>query len=267
MSVFTDIRDDAENVGAIASAPFTAGQSKRLVSKSGQDSGLGNISGLYSDLWRDADIAGAVAGSVALAPQALAGQAAPGSVTPAVAAEAAPSTTATLAQGTLSGGETAAVPASAPEALAGTAGATPAPAAADTAAYGLAPGQTVDSATGSVITPGPGTGAADVSAVAGKGWIESNPITSIIGANMLGGAAQGYANRRTQLELAQKKHDYEMEQADLPRKTKQGNASVGGGGVNIPIKPGGKILKRPDGTPVFVPGTGIINGSMNGVRG
>lgn len=271
MSFLTDARDDLENVGAVATAPFTFGQSERMVSNSGQNSGLGNLSQHYSELWRDADIGGLVAGGAYLGAAALSptadsiGTSVGGQLGAAAGTEAPASTTATLSQGILNGGEGAAVPTSATQALAGTAGATPVPSAADTAVYGLTPGQSVDAATGSVVTPGTGSGAAATPGFAD--WVQAHPIASIIGANMLGGAASGVASRQTQLEAIEKKKEAELELADLPRKTKQGNPSVGGKGVNLNVKPSGKILKRPDGTPVFVPGTGIISNGMNGTRG
>jgi hypothetical protein len=99
------------------------------------------------------------------------------------------------------------------------------------------------------------------------GFVKENPIASIIGANMLGSAVSGVANLSAQRESDKRKAAAAESLADLPRRQKMGNPSVGGGGVNLNLKPGGKVLKRPDGTTVFVPGTGIINGSMNGVRG
>jgi hypothetical protein len=249
MSFWTDVRDTGENLGSVAAAPFTFGQSERFVSRSGQQSGFGRLSQHYSDLWRDADIAGLVAGGAYLGAQALAPQVvgtgtagAPGAVTPIAAAEAPASTSATLAQGLVQ-----------------------APAAEVPAAAGV---PAVDSSMGMPFTPGPG-GAGPLEPGAFDkvtGWIKDNPITSIIGANMIGGALSGVANRSAMLEAEKKRRERELELADLPRKTKMSNTSVGGGNVNLNLKPGSKVLYRPDGTPVFA-GTGIVASNMRNMRG
>jgi hypothetical protein len=254
MSWITDARDTVENVGSIATAPFTFGQSQRLVSNSGQDSGLGHFSQFYNDMARDADIAGLVAGGAYLGAQALtpaltgAAPAVPGSPA-ALAAEAPAATNAeALSQGLIQGGE-------------GAAAATPA-----AAAPSVAPAA-VDSSVGLPYTPGPG-GAGPMDPGGGlMGFVKENPIASIIGANMLGSAVSGVANLSAQRESDKRKAAAAESLADLPRRQKMGNPSVGGAGVNLNLKPGSKVLRRADGTPVFVPGTGIISTGMNGVRG
>jgi hypothetical protein len=255
MSWITDARDTAENVGSIATSPFTFGQSERLVSKSGQDSGLGHFAQFYNDMARDVGIAGLVAGGAYLAAPMLAGgEVAGGAVTPGatttLAAEAPAATNAeALSQGLIQGtGEGAA--AAAPGAV----------------APSVAPAA-VDSSVGMPFTPGAGgAGAMDPSGGI-TGFVKENPVASIIGANMLGSAVSGVANLSAQRESDKRKAAAAESLADLPRRQKMGNPSVGGGGVNLNLKPGSKVLKRPDGTPVFIPGTGIISTGMNGVRG
>jgi hypothetical protein len=83
---------------------------------------------------------------------------------------------------------------------------------------------------------------------------------------MLGGAVSGIANRANTLEAIEKKKQAELELADLPRRQKIGNPSVGGGGVSINLRPGSRVLYRPDGTPVFA-GTGIVASNMRNMRG
>jgi hypothetical protein len=256
MSWITDARDTVENVGSTAAAPFTFGQSERLVSKSGQDSGLGHFAQFYNDMWRDADIAGLVAGGAYLAAPMLAGgEVAGGAGTPgattALAAEAPAATnTEALSQGLIQGTE----------------GATAAtPAATEAIAPSVAPAA-VDSSVGMPFTPGAGgAGAMDPSGGI-TGFVKENPITSIIGANMLGSAVSGVANLSAQREADKRRAAAAESLADLPRRQKMGNPSVGGAGVNLNLRPGGKILKRPDGTPVWAP-SGIISTGMNGVRG
>jgi hypothetical protein len=99
------------------------------------------------------------------------------------------------------------------------------------------------------------------------GFVKENPVASIIGANMLGSAVSSVANLSAQREADKRKAAAARDLADLPRQQKMANKAVGGGGVNLNLKPGGKVLKRPDGSTVFVPGTGIISTGMNGVRG
>jgi hypothetical protein len=262
MSWVTDARDTVENVGSTVAAPFTFGQSERLVSKSGQDSGLGHFAQFYNDMWRDADIAGLVAGGAYLAAPMLAGgEVAGGAGTPgattALAAEAPAATNAeALSQGLIQGTE-------------GAAAATPA--ATGAIAPSVAPAA-VDSSMGMPFTPGPGSvGAMDPSNAGiftqGADWIGAHPVASIIGANMAGGALKGYADLSAQRESDKRKAQAAQDLADLPRRQKQGNPSVGGAGVNLNLRPGSKVLLRPDGTPVYRPGTGILNGAMNGARG
>jgi hypothetical protein len=106
-------------------------------------------------------------------------------------------------------------------------------------------------------------------------WVNKKPINTLIAAQGVSGLAQGAmgyeAQRRQekqQRDLLEQQHQNAIDQADLPRRQKQGNPSVGGGQTNINVRPvPGRVLLRPDGTPVFVPGTGIINNYMTGVRG
>lgn len=84
MSFWTKARDAVENTAAIATDPFTAGQSGRLVSKSGQDSSLGKATNLYGKAELGANIIGGAVGGAMLLPGVAGGTAA------APAAESAP---------------------------------------------------------------------------------------------------------------------------------------------------------------------------------
>ena len=206
---------------------------------------------------------GVAASGIANAPGIVdAGTSGASGAAPVVGAETPATTSQALETNLINGGATA---------PSGVAGATPIPSAADTAAYGVPSGSSIDPATGSIITPGAGgAGALDpgVSGVQGVlDVVEHHPIASLIGANMAGGMLQGMANRSTQLEMLKRQEQAQEDLADLPRRQKQGNSSVGGKGVNINMRPGSKVLRRPDGTPVYRPGTGIISTGMNGVRG
>lgn len=275
MSAWTDIRDSAENVASVATAPFTAGQSERLVSKSGQASSFGHVAQMFNNVSLGVDIAALVAGGAYLAAPEIAGAAGASSGaggTTALAADAAvPAGADSMAPALIQGGDAAGA-ATAVAPAAATPASAVAPAVTAPVADATAAAPAVDSSMGMTLTPGPGgAGPMDPAAPgmvsSAMNAVESHPITSLIGANMLGGALTGMAKRKADLEELAAQHGYAVDLATLPQRQKQGNPSVGGGGVNLNIKPGNKVLTRPDGTPVYRPGTGIINTNMNGARG
>ena len=200
---------------------------------------------------------GVAASGLANAPGIVDAGATSGSGVAPVAASEAPATTSQALETNLINGGAAAP----------TVNATPAVAQAATTPSAVAPA--VDDSMGMTFTPGPG-GAGPMQPGFGSqalDFVKENPVTSLIGANILGGTLSGIANRSTQLEMLKREEQAKEDLADLPRRQKQGNASVGGKGVNLNLHPGSKVLRRPDGTPVYRPGTGIINNGMNGVRG
>ena len=94
-------------------------------------------------------------------------------------------------------------------------------------------------------------------------WVNAKPVNTLITGQAISGVAKGVAEERA----ADKKRKANLEALQEPQRQKQGNPSVGGKGVSLNLAPGGRILTRPDGSRVYVPNSGLINGAMNGVRG
>jgi hypothetical protein len=96
-------------------------------------------------------------------------------------------------------------------------------------------------------------------------WAGEKPINTAI---TYGAISQG-ASAALQSRAAEKKRkEAEAEReynATIKQRMKMGNPSVGGGGVNINMRPGSRVLRRPDGSAVYPPG--LIQGRMGGVRG
>lgn len=115
-----------------------------------------------------------------------------------------------------------------------------------------------------------GSGLQEAGAPASKGllnsamdWVNAKPVNTVLAGQAVGGLFKGASDQR----LLERKLQAEREAREYPARLKQGNPSVGGGGVRINVAPGGKILRRPDGSSVYVPNSGLINGGMNGTRG
>jgi hypothetical protein len=98
-------------------------------------------------------------------------------------------------------------------------------------------------------------------------WVNAKPVNAMIAYKGVEGVAQGALANRA--ENRKRKADQETREynATIQQRLKQGNPSVGGRGVNVNLAPGNRVLLRPDGTPVYLPGGGLINSRMNGVRG
>jgi hypothetical protein len=96
-------------------------------------------------------------------------------------------------------------------------------------------------------------------------WAGEKPINTAI---TYGAISQG-ASAALQSRAAERKRKEEEAareyNATIRQRMKMGNPSVGGGGVNINMRPGTGVLRRPDGSVVYPPG--IINRNMGGVRG
>lgn len=242
---------DAAPVAGDSAAVDSAGVSATNDAIAGVDSGTSTIAGAPSS-------ADAISGPAA---------------TPATAATPAPTSGQASAQNLISGAQPNATPAqglinTAQDSATGFQGTVPADASSPAA---LQPGQSVDSGTGSVVTPGAGTGAAEQPGIIDRtlNAIKAHPTASKVGAGAALGMYTTEMKRKADLEALAAKHGYEIDLASLPARQKTGNASVGGGGVNLNIRPGAKTLTRPGGAPVFNTGTGIINrnAGLNGVRG
>jgi hypothetical protein len=162
------------------------------------------------------------------------------------------------------------------ELINGPAGPTPTPSPADAAQYGLQPGQYVDPATGSTVTPGPGTGAAAQPGIVDRilsgadQFATKHPVAAGQAVSGVGKAALGTLSasqkRKADLEALAAKHGYDIDLAGFKQRQTQANPSVGGGPVNLNLAPGKDVLRRPDGTPVYT-NDGLLNRNMNGVRG
>jgi hypothetical protein len=96
--------------------------------------------------------------------------------------------------------------------------------------------------------------------------INANPAASVLGFK----AVEGVGSAALASRAAEKKRkadlERELELADFKRKQTQANPSVGGGGVNLNLRPTNAPIRRPDGTLVY-PVPGLINRAAGGVRG
>lgn len=98
-------------------------------------------------------------------------------------------------------------------------------------------------------------------------WVNAKPVNTLITGQAISGVAKGTFEERAAEKKRKANLEAMQEQASLPQRLKQGNASVGGGNVNLNLRKGADgVLRRPDGTPVFG-GGGILTNGMNGVRG
>ena len=149
----------------------------------------------------------------------------------AIGAPEATSATQELAQGTLAG-ETAA----------------PSTAGAAQSAAPIAPGGAMDmmgSAGTGLEKPAPGLIDSALK------FTKDNPLASVLGLQAVGGIGKSIADDRMMREkiLA----DQELQQRMIASQHYL-NPSAGGVGVNINLRPGDPVLRRPDGTPVFQQG-------------
>lgn len=135
----------------------------------------------------------------------------------------------------------------------------------------LQSGQYVDPGTGSVVTPGPGTGADVAPSNPGliqgaMDWAKANPQLASTGTAVLGntiaGAAGAAKQQKANQEAAKTKLANEEALQQFQREQIQAG-SAGGGGVNLNMRPGQKVLRRPDGTLVYAPNGGLIGNAFN----
>ena len=106
-------------------------------------------------------------------------------------------------------------------------------------------------------------------------WVNAKPVNTLIAGQAIGGAAGGAMSSISQKKAEKAKREQQerdiaaqQELKDYPRRVKQGNPSVGGGGVNVNLKRGPDgVLRRPDGSPVYNRPGGILTRGMTGPRG